>query len=82
MPPKGKNQRPAGSLPSDTVQETTPVVLAYTIPESAVKLRMSAKSIRRQIDRGNLRRCEKFGRVLIPCKDVDTFFEKHSAFAC
>jgi len=54
---------------------------AYTIPEAASVLRMSEKSVRRQIDRGNLRRCKNFGRVLIPRKDVDTFIEKYSAFA-
>lgn len=54
---------------------------AYTIGEAAIVLRMSEKSVRRQIDRGHLRRCTKFGRLLIPCKDVDTFIEKNSAFA-
>ena len=53
----------------------------YTIPEAATVLRMSEKSVRRQIDRGNLRRCVAFGRVLIPRKDVDTFIEKFSAYA-
>jgi excisionase family DNA binding protein len=51
---------------------------AYTIKEAAFRLRMSEKSVRRQIDRGNLRRCAKFGRVLIPAKDVDTFFDRFS----
>lgn len=50
----------------------------YTITEAAVVLRMSEKSVRRQIDRGNLRRCSKFGRVLIPRRDVDSFMEKFS----
>ncbi len=54
----------------------------YTIDEAANVLRMSTKSVRRQIDRGNLRRCKAFGRVLIPRKDVDTFIEKFSSFAC
>lgn len=53
----------------------------YTINEAAVVLRMSTKSVRRQIDRGNLRRCSTFGRVLIPRKDVDNFMEKHSSYA-
>ncbi|GEM_PF-2394311 len=53
----------------------------YTIAEAATILRMSEKSIRRQIDRGHLRRCKVFGRVLIPRKDVDTFMERHSAYA-
>jgi len=53
----------------------------YTITEAAKVLRMSEKSVRRQIDRGNLRRCTKFGRVLIPRKDVDSFMEKFSAYA-
>lgn len=54
---------------------------AYTLCEAATVLRMSEKSVRRQIDRGKLRRCTAFGRVLIPRKDVDTFMEKHSAYA-
>ena len=54
----------------------------YTLREAALILRMSEKSVRRQIDRGNLRRCESFGRVLIPKKDVDDFMEKQSGFAC
>jgi excisionase family DNA binding protein len=53
----------------------------YTIAEAAKVLRMSDKSVRRQIDRGHLRKCKVFGRVLIPRKDVDTFFEKYSAYA-
>jgi excisionase family DNA binding protein len=52
----------------------------YTIAEAATILRMSEKSVRRQIDRGHLRRCNAFGRVLIPRKDVDTFIEKFSAY--
>lgn len=55
--------------------------MAYTVREAALILRMSEKSVRRQIDRGNLRRCKVFGRVLIPRKDVDTFIERLSAFA-
>jgi hypothetical protein len=51
---------------------------AYTIPEAAILLRMCEKSVRRQIERGNLRKCRKFGRVLIPKKDVDTFFDSFS----
>ncbi len=58
-----------------------PTVTAYTICEAAIALRMSEKSVRRQIDRGNLRRCSKFGRVLIPRKDVDTFIERFSSYA-
>lgn len=54
---------------------------SYTIPEAAALLRMSEKSVRRQIDRGNLRRCKVFGRILIPRKDVDGFIEKFSAYA-
>jgi excisionase family DNA binding protein len=53
----------------------------YTISEAANVLRMSEKSVRRQIDRRNLRKCKVFGRVLIPRKDVDNFIEKFSAFA-
>jgi excisionase family DNA binding protein len=53
----------------------------YTIPEAATVLRMSDKSVRRQIDRGNLRKCKVFGRVLIPRKDVDTFMEKFSGYS-
>lgn len=52
---------------------------AYKISEAASLLRMSEKSVRRQIDKGTLRRCKKFGRVLIPCKDVDTFFDRTAA---
>ena len=54
----------------------------YTIGEAAIALRMSEKSVRRQIDRGHLRRCKVFGRILIPRKDVHNFFEKYSVFAC
>jgi excisionase family DNA binding protein len=64
-----------------TVQDNNPANLAYTIPEAAIKLRMSDKSVRRQIDKGRLRRCKGYGRVLIPRKDVDTFFEKHSDYS-
>ena len=53
----------------------------YTIAEAATVLRMSDKSVRRQIDRGHLRKCKVFGRVLIPRKDVDTFIEKFSAYS-
>jgi excisionase family DNA binding protein len=53
---------------------------AYTLREAADKLRMSEKSVRRQIDRGHLRKCKVFGRVLIPKKDVDGFFERHAAY--
>ncbi len=53
----------------------------YTIREAAILLRMSEKSVRRQIDRGNLRKCSVFGRVLIPRKDVDSFIDKFSSFA-
>jgi hypothetical protein len=49
---------------------------AYTIPEAACRLRMSEKSVRRQIIKGTLRRCKKFGRILIPARDVDTFFDR------
>jgi len=55
--------------------------LAYTLAESATRLRMSEKTVRRHIDRGNLRRCNKSWRVLIPRKDVDTFFERNSEYA-
>ncbi len=70
---------PLAAAPSlNTLSASSP----YTIPEAAVILRMSEKSVRRQIDRGNLRRCAVFGRVLIPRKDVETFFERtSSAFA-
>jgi hypothetical protein len=61
--------------------QTVPAPTAYTIAETAIALRMSEKSVRRQIDRGNLRRCTKFGRVLIPRKDVDSFFERNSEYA-
>lgn len=54
---------------------------AYYIDEAAIKLRMSSKSVRRQIARGNLRQCKVFGRVLIPRKDVDTFIEKYSSYS-
>lgn len=57
------------------------LVQAYNIDEAASRLRMSTKSVRRQIARGNLRKCNKFGRVFIPCRDVDTYYEKHSSFA-
>ena len=53
----------------------------YTIKEAAQLLRMCEKSVSRQIDKGHLRRCKVFGRVLIPRKDVDTFIEKFSAFS-
>ncbi len=52
----------------------------YTIKETAIRLNMSEKSVRRLIQRGYLRRCKVFGRVLIPRKDVDTFFEKFSGY--
>ena len=55
--------------------------LGYDIKEAATRLGMSTKSVRRQIARGYLRRCIKFGRIRIPRKDVDNFFEKYSSFA-
>lgn len=63
------------------VSETKGNSSPYTIEEAADVLRMSQKSVRRQIDRGNLRKCKVFGRVLIPRKDVDTFIEKFSAYS-
>jgi excisionase family DNA binding protein len=61
------------------VESNRTPIQAYTIGEAAAALRMSDKSVRRQISRGNLRRCAKFGRVLIPRKDVETFFERFSS---
>jgi excisionase family DNA binding protein len=55
--------------------------LPYTITEAAKELRMSEKSVRRQIQRGHLRRCKVFGRILIPRKDVDNFIEKFSSYS-
>jgi excisionase family DNA binding protein len=52
---------------------------AYTVKEAATLLRMSEKSVRRQIDRGRLRKCKGFGRVLIPSKDVNDFFDTFSS---
>jgi len=66
---------------TDTHLNTPENITAYTIPEAAIRLRMSEKSVRRQIDRGNLRRCKVFGRILIPRKDVECFIEKFSAYA-
>jgi hypothetical protein len=60
-------------------QNMTVTPKAYTIPEAACQLRMSEKSVRRQIDRKRLRRCQGYGRILIPAKDVDNFFDKFSA---
>ena len=57
-------------------ERPTNAISAYTISEAAKHLRMSEKSVRRQIDKCTLRRCKKFGRILIPAKDVDTFFER------
>ncbi|MDB6065830.1 MAG: hypothetical protein JWR26_2038 [Pedosphaera sp.] len=65
---------------TNNTKEPNPVV-AYTVEEAAIILRMSTKSVRRQIQRRNLRRCNKFGRIMIPRKDVDSFYEKHSSFA-
>jgi excisionase family DNA binding protein len=64
-----------------TIDEIKPASSPYTIAEAATLLRMSDKSVRRQINRGNLRKCKVFGRVLIPRKDVDTFIEKFSAYS-
>ncbi len=64
--------------PTKTVANS---VDAYFIEEAAIRLRMSVKSVRRQIERGHLRKCKVFGRVLIPRKDVDTFIEKFSTYA-
>ena len=55
--------------------------LAYTIKEAAALLNMSEKSVRRQIQRGNLRRCKNFGRVLIPRRDIERFYDKNSEYA-
>lgn len=54
---------------------------AYTIAEAATALRMSDKSVRRLIARRHLRRCRVFGRILIPSKDVETFFERYATVA-
>ena len=56
-------------------------VPAYTLAEAATILRRSEKTVSRLIERGKLRRDNTFWRVMIPRKDVDTFFEKHSAYA-
>jgi excisionase family DNA binding protein len=53
----------------------------YTLKEAATVLRMSEKSVMRQIDRGNLRKCKTFGRILIPRRDVENFVEECSSFA-
>jgi excisionase family DNA binding protein len=59
----------------------SPAPLAYTLAEAAIRLRKSQKTVRRHIDRGDLRRCRKSGRVLIPRKDVDNFFERNSSYS-
>jgi hypothetical protein len=51
----------------------------YTLAEAAIYLRMSQKSVRRQITKGNLRRCDKFGRIRIPARDVETFYDRTSS---
>jgi excisionase family DNA binding protein len=58
-----------------------PSTSIYTLKEAAIELRMSEKSVRRLIDRGRLRKCIDFGRVLIPRIDVDTFHKKYSAYS-
>ena len=69
------------NLKDKAVNLACPANSPYTISEAAVVLRMSDKSVRRQIDRGHLRKCKVFGRVLIPRKDVDSFIEKFSAYS-
>ena len=49
--------------------------LCYSLPEAAIKLQRSEKTVRRLIDRGLLRRDQTFWRVRIPRKDVDNFFD-------
>ena len=61
---------------AQTIPERVSPKQPYTLAEAAKALRMSEKSVRRQIDKGTLRRCKKFGRVLIPANDVDTFFDR------
>ena len=65
--------------------QTSPVAVnvptvAYTLAEAAIILKMSTRSVRRQIDRGHLRRCKVFGRILIPRKDVEGFIEKFAGY--
>ena len=72
---------PETSLTDKERISAEPEKLLFTIKDTARMLNMSTKSVRRQIDRGNLRRCTKFGRVLIPRKDVASFVEKFSSFA-
>ncbi len=64
-------------------KEISPVLnpAAYTLEEAAIKLRRSGKTIRRLIDRGLLRRDKTFYKVMIPRKDVDSFFERNSAYS-
>lgn len=68
-------------------QEQAPVVPeivrsgGYTLKEAAFKLRMSEKSVRRLIYRGHIRMCKPFGRIRIPCGDVDTFIERNSEYS-
>jgi excisionase family DNA binding protein len=69
------------SLGTENGDANTPAKSCYTVREAACRLNMSEKSVRRLIDRGHLRRCKVFGRVLIPCKDVDGFMDKFSAYA-
>jgi excisionase family DNA binding protein len=54
---------------------------AYTIVEAALRLRRSEKSVRRMIQRGKLRRDKNSYKILIPARDVDTYFERNSSFA-
>ena len=68
-------------------QEQPPVIPdivqsgGYTLKEAAYKLRMSEKTVRRLIYRGHIRMCKPFGRIRIPCKDIDTFIEKNSVLS-
>jgi excisionase family DNA binding protein len=47
--------------------------LAYTLKEAAPRIGVSVTSLRRAIDRGQLRACRKFRHILITKQELESF---------
>ena len=48
----------------------------FTVAEAAAYLRVSDKSVRRLISRGLLRPSKALRKLLIPCEQLETFYER------
>ena len=54
-----------------------PEPLAYDINQAAAALNMSIKSVRRQIWLGRLTPCKAIRKILIPRKQIESFYTKY-----